>query len=151
MVISAWNFLITLHNLLQKLLNSSKKSNSKEETCDLIWNKISDKITDFISEINNTQVDNVKNIDVVMPMYNSIAWIDIYLGTSGNLWQHYRDKPALNNAGDIIDVSANNNNDDNNNNNNNNNSVSFTFKDNMPYKQTTMAQNILKKWYYWNI
>ena len=74
MVISAWNFLITLHNLLQKLLNSSKKSNSKEETCDLIWNKTSDKITDFISDnVKNTQVDNVKNIDVVMPMYNSIA------------------------------------------------------------------------------
>ena len=43
------------------------------------------------------------------------------MGTSGNLWQHYRDKPALNNAGDIIDVSANNNNDDDDNNNNNNN------------------------------
>ena len=27
-------------------------------------------ITDCISEINNTQVDNAKNIDVVMPMYN---------------------------------------------------------------------------------
>ena len=28
--------------------------------------------TDCISEINNTQIDNAKNIDVVMPMYNLI-------------------------------------------------------------------------------
>ena len=26
--------------------------------------------TDCISEINNTQTDNVKSIDVIMPMYN---------------------------------------------------------------------------------
>ena len=28
--------------------------------------------TDYISEINNTQVDNAKDIDIVMPMYNLI-------------------------------------------------------------------------------
>ena len=28
--------------------------------------------TDYISEINNTQIDNSKDIDVVMPMYNLI-------------------------------------------------------------------------------
>ena len=28
--------------------------------------------TDCISKINNTQIDNAKNIDVVMPMYNLI-------------------------------------------------------------------------------
>ena len=26
--------------------------------------------TDFISEINNTQIDNAKYIDIVMPIYN---------------------------------------------------------------------------------
>ena len=31
-----------------------------------------DPFTNCISEINNTQVDNVKNIDIVMPMYNLI-------------------------------------------------------------------------------
>ena len=30
--------------------------------------------TDCISEINNTQIDNVKYIDVVMPMYNLIEY-----------------------------------------------------------------------------
>ena len=30
--------------------------------------------TDCISEINNAQIDNAKNIDVVMPMYNLIGY-----------------------------------------------------------------------------
>ena len=34
--------------------------------------KNSTPFTDFISEINNTQIDDAKNIDVVMPMYNLI-------------------------------------------------------------------------------
>ena len=46
-----------------------------------------------MSEINNAQVDNVKNIDIVMPMYNLIEYSDNYAQTSGSLWQHYRDEP----------------------------------------------------------
>ena len=34
--------------------------------------------TDCISEINNTRIDNTKNIDVVMPMYNLIEYSDNY-------------------------------------------------------------------------
>ena len=45
-----------------------------------------------ISEINNTQVDNAKDIDTVMPMYNLIEYSDNYAKTSGSLWQHYRDE-----------------------------------------------------------
>ena len=30
--------------------------------------------TDCISEISNTQIDNAKDIDAVMPMYNSIKY-----------------------------------------------------------------------------
>ena len=33
---------------------------------------------DSMSEINNRQVDNTKDIDVVMPMYNLIEYSDIY-------------------------------------------------------------------------
>ena len=40
--------------------------------------------TDCISKINNTQIDNGKNIDVVVPIYNSIEDID-------NLWEYNRD------------------------------------------------------------
>ena len=39
-----------------------------------------------ISEINNTQVDNAKHIDIVMPMYNLIEYSDNYSKTSGSLW-----------------------------------------------------------------
>ena len=46
-----------------------------------------------ISEINNTQVDNAKDIDIVMPMYNLIEYSDNYVKTSGSLWKYYRDKP----------------------------------------------------------
>ena len=44
-----------------------------------------------ISEINNTQVDNAKDIDIVMPMYNLIEYSDNYAKTSGSLWQYYRE------------------------------------------------------------
>ena len=45
------------------------------------------------SQINNTQVDNCKDIDIVMPMYNLIEYSDNYAKTSGSLWQYYRDEP----------------------------------------------------------
>ena len=46
-----------------------------------------------MSEINNTQVDNAKGIDIVIPMYNLIEYSDNYVKTSGSLWQYYRDEP----------------------------------------------------------
>ena len=49
--------------------------------------------TNCISEINNTQVDNAKDIDIVMPMYNLIEYSDNYAKTSGSLWQYYRNEP----------------------------------------------------------
>ena len=47
--------------------------------------------TNCISETNNTQVDNAKDIDIVMPMYNLIEYSDNYAKTSGSLWQYFRD------------------------------------------------------------
>ena len=44
-----------------------------------------------ISEINNTQVDNAKDIDTIMPMYNLIEYSDNYSKTSGSLWQYCKD------------------------------------------------------------
>ena len=29
-------------------------------------------VTDWVSEVNNTQIDNLRYIDIVMPMYNLI-------------------------------------------------------------------------------
>ena len=51
--------------------------------------------TDCISEINNTKIDYAKESDVVMPMCNLTEHNDNYSNASGNLWQHYRDEPAL--------------------------------------------------------
>ena len=41
--------------------------------------------TDCISEINNTQVDNVKYIDIVLPIYNLIEHSNNYSKTCGSL------------------------------------------------------------------
>ena len=49
--------------------------------------------TNCITEINNTQVDNAKDIDIVMPMYNLIECSDNYAKTLGSLWQYYLDEP----------------------------------------------------------
>ena len=43
-------------------------------------------LTEYISEISNTQVDNTNDIDVVMSMYDLIEYRDTYSKTSGSLW-----------------------------------------------------------------
>ena len=48
--------------------------------------------TNCISKINNTQIDNAKDIDIVMQMYNLIEYSDNYEKTSESLWQCYRDE-----------------------------------------------------------
>ena len=57
--------------------------------------------TNCISEINNTQVDNAKDIDIVMPMYNLIEYSDNYSKTSGSLWQYCKDIPAVDNNASV--------------------------------------------------
>ena len=65
--------------------------------------------TNCISEINNTKIDNAKDIDIVMPMYNLIEYSDNYAKTTGSLWQYCKDIPARNaNDGEIIAFDANN-------------------------------------------
>ena len=49
--------------------------------------------TNCISEINNAQVDNAKDIDIVMPIYNLIEYNDNFAKTTGSLWQYFRDEP----------------------------------------------------------
>ena len=65
---------------------------------------------DCISEINSTQVDNAKDIDVVMSSYNLIEYRNNYSKTSGRLWQYHRDEPFLDDDGVILDFPADNNN-----------------------------------------
>ena len=58
--------------------------------------------TNCITEINNTQIDNAKDIDNVMPMYNLIEYSDNYAKTTESLWQYCKDIPALNANDEII-------------------------------------------------
>ena len=60
-----------------------------------------------ISEINNTQIDNAKDIDIVMPMYNLIEYSANYAKTTGSLWQYCKDIPARNNN-QIVNFTVNN-------------------------------------------
>ena len=45
------------------------------------------------SRVNGTDIDNVQDIDIAMPMYNLIEYSDNYSNTSGSLWKYYRDDP----------------------------------------------------------
>ena len=58
--------------------------------------------TNCISEINNMQIDNAKDIDIVMPMYNLIEYSDNYAKTTGGLWQYCKDIPTRNDANNAI-------------------------------------------------
>ena len=72
--------------------------------------------TNCISEANNTQVDDADYTDVIVHMYNSIEYSDIYWKI---FLQYYRADLALNNGGDLVDFPA----DDN------DNSTSFKLKE----------------------
>ena len=75
--------------------------------------------TDCISEINNTQIDNAKDIDIIMPMDNLIEYSDNYSKTTGSLWQYCMDIPAEDNNNAIVNFTENNRTD------------SFNFKEKM--------------------
>ena len=62
--------------------------------------------TDSISNINNAQVDNVKDIDVVIAMYNLIEYRNNYFKKIDTLWQYCRDESSLNNAGAVFDFTG---------------------------------------------
>ena len=49
--------------------------------------------TDCTSEINNTQIDNKKYPDIVMPLYNLIKYSDNYLKVTRSYLQFCRDEP----------------------------------------------------------
>ena len=59
--------------------------------------------TDCISQINDTQVDHARDVDVAMLMYNLIQYSNNYSRTSESLWQYYKDEPntTLTNSGSL--------------------------------------------------
>ena len=64
--------------------------------------------TNCISENNNTQIGNAKDMDIVMPMYNLIEYSDNYAKTTGSLWQYCKYIPARNANDEIIIFDVNN-------------------------------------------
>ena len=58
--------------------------------------------------MNNKQVDNAKDIDIVMPMYNLIEYSDDYSKTSGILWQYCKDIPAVKDNDVIVEFNDGN-------------------------------------------
>ena len=47
-----------------------------------------------MSKINGVQIDNAKDLDAVMPMYNLLEYSKNYRKTTGSLWNYYRDEPS---------------------------------------------------------
>ena len=74
-----------------------------------------------ISKINNTLIDNAKDLDIVMPMYNLLEFSNNFSMTSGSLWNYYKDE---------VNDSANESDDNDNkiNNNKTKTSKSFVYK-----------------------
>ena len=56
--------------------------------------------------MNNTQIDNAKDIGIVIPLYNLKEYSDNYSKTFGSLYQYYREESFLDNNGDIADFPA---------------------------------------------
>ena len=55
--------------------------------------------TSCISKINNTLIDNAKDLDIVIPMYNLLEYSKEYRKTTGSLWNYYRDEPNSGESG----------------------------------------------------
>ena len=55
------------------------------------------------TEINDTVIDEAEHINIAMPMYNLIEYIDNYSDTSGSLWQFKRDEIEGNVEGITVD------------------------------------------------
>ena len=49
--------------------------------------------TNYKGDMNNSEIDNAKDIDIVMPMYNFIECSNSYSKTSGSLQQYCKDEP----------------------------------------------------------
>ena len=45
-----------------------------------------------MSKINNTFIDNVEDLDIIMPMYNMLEYSDNYFMSARRLWNYHRDE-----------------------------------------------------------
>ena len=49
--------------------------------------------TNCKSEIDNAEINNAKDIDILISMYNLIEYSDNYSKASESLWQYYSNEP----------------------------------------------------------
>ena len=92
--------------------------------------------TDCIREINNTQIDNAKDIDIVIPIHNLMEYSNNYFTISGSLWHYYRYEPFFDANGAVADFPVDNN-----------NSASFKFKTKIAGRIGNDGEKMLKLWY----
>ena len=59
--------------------------------------------TDYVIQISSSQVDNAKDLDKMMLIYNSIEYSDNCSKTSGSLWQYFREESGKTDNPAIID------------------------------------------------
>ena len=90
-------------NLLDRASNQPSKFKTKNWPANNANRKVMFKncapFTICVSEIDNIQVDNAKDIDIVMPIYNLIGYNNNYSKTSGSL----KNIPSVNNDNTIVD------------------------------------------------
>ena len=75
--------IIVMHIYLLKKPSAVANPNNNDK--ELVFQNYAP-FTDCVSETNNTQIDNAKDIDVVIPMYNSTEYSNNYLKTSEVLY-----------------------------------------------------------------
>ena len=80
-------------------------------------------------EINDEHVDTAENLDIIMPMYNLIEYLDNYQDSSATLYQYKRDEPSEDDA--VAELTADN-------------SSSFKYKINL-LGNLVVANNIAKR------
>ena len=71
---------------------SAKTARSADVNNNQVIYKRCTSFTNYISQINNAKIDNVKDLDVVMAMYNLVEYSNNYAKTSRSLWQYYIDE-----------------------------------------------------------
>ena len=88
--------------------------------------------TKCITVINEEHIDTAEIIDITMPVYNMLEYIDYYSDTSGSLWHFKRDECPVINAGYPDSATANN-------------SILFKYKSSTLGKPTAVGNNTVSK------
>ena len=63
-----------------------------QQICKQHWNVARHLVTPS-NKINNTQVDNTKYLDILMPVFNLIDYSNNYEKILERLWQYHKDIP----------------------------------------------------------